>query len=371
MNYTIVIHSLRCGGAERVAANLSYYWAEKGNNVTIITFAGNELDFYKLHLKVRRISLNMADESVNFLDGVKHNFRRFLFLRRIIYNEKPDVVIGMMPTANILAILSATGISCKVIGSEHNYPPHFPLNKAWECLRKFVYPRADAIVALTTEGVDYLKNNAFNRKVVAIPNPVCWPIESHPPIIDPSTICNHRSYILLAVGRLSLEKGFDLLLSAFANLSSSFPNWDLVIVGEGPERQNLINQIRFLGLTDRVKMPGVVGNIGDWYNRADLYVMSSRFEGFGNTLVEAMAYGCPVVSFDCETGPRNIVRHEVDGLLVPHADVNALTDALARLMSSKQLRNNYSSRAVEVRQRFSLETVGAIWDNLISSIESA
>ena len=112
----------------------------------------------------------------------------------------------------------------------------------------------------------------------------------------------------------------------------------------------------------------MVGNIGEWYERADLFVMSSRFEGFGNTLAEALAHGVAAVSFDCDTGPRDIIRHEVDGLLVPPGDTVALTAALDKLMCDPALRQQFAKRAVEARARFSMERVAGMWEALFDEI---
>jgi len=138
-------------------------------------------------------------------------------------------------------------------------------------------------------------------------------------------VLGHRR-IVLAVGRFTKVKGFDLLIKAFAGIAIAYADWDLVILGEGPERSDLEAQVEALGLGHRVKLPGRAGNMPDWYARADLFVMSSHFEGFPLVLVEAMAHGCPAVSFDCDTGPRDIIRDEMDGRLVrPVSDTGAVS----------------------------------------------
>src|SRR5680860_543767 len=174
-----------------------------------------------------------------------------------------------------------------------------------------------------------------------IANPVVYPLPDGRPAVSPAALLDGSRQVLLAVGRLGTEKGFHDLLDAFASLAARFPQWDLVILGEGEERGNLEAQRHALGLDRRVYLPGRVGNLGDWYHRADLYAMSSRVEGFQNTLLEALAHGLPVVSMDCDTGPRDIVRHETDGLLVdPQSGAGGLIQALSTLMDDTATRRH-------------------------------
>jgi glycosyltransferase involved in cell wall biosynthesis len=161
------------------------------------------------------------------------------------------------------------------------------------------------------------------------------------------------------------QKGFDLLIPVFHRLAGIFPGWVLVILGEGENRPMLEELIVSAGLQGRVLMPGRAGNISQWYEAADLYVMSSRFEGFGNTLAEAMAHGLPAVSFDCDAGPRDIIRHEVDGFLVSAGDVSLLEKSLHLLMEDGELRRRFSERAIEARERFSMERIAGMWETLI------
>ena len=175
----------------------------------------------------------------------------------------------------------------------------------------------------------------------------------------------------LAVGRLEQQKGFDKLLQAFALLAKDYPTWDLVILGEGEQREHLEREVRILGMGGRVHLPGWVGNLPDWYHRADLFVMSSRFEGFPNVLVEAMGHGLPSVSFDCDTGPRDIIRSGVDGVLVkPEHGATGLTAAMARLMGEPLLRVRMGKAASEVCERFSVERIGGLWDEVFGFVKS-
>src|SRR3569833_1271284 len=183
-----------------------------------------------------------------------------------------------------------------------------------------------------------------------MPNPVT--ILSEDEVGLPPGALSHR-HNSIAVGRLSAEKGFDSLLRAFANIAYRQPDWGLTILGEGDERQELERLREELGLEGRVHLPGRVSDPFTWLRRADLFVMSSRFEGLPCSLCEAMGCGLPAISFDCDSGPRDIIRDGVDGLLVPPGVVQALARAMDRLMSISHERARFAARAPEVMDRYS------------------
>jgi glycosyltransferase involved in cell wall biosynthesis len=369
MRLLIFIYSMNSGGAERVSANLANYWAAKGWDITIVTLSQQILDFYELHPAVKRIALDLAGESANALTGLWQNLRRVIVLRRVLHQIKPDIALGMMTSANVLLALAAWGLpNLRTIGAEHNHPQHLPLSFFWEGLRSYTYGLLNALTALAIEGKDWLKTNTHAHRILVIPNAVIWPLSGQEPRINPSALYQSERQLLLTVGRLTAVKGFDCLIEAFSNLADKHPEWDLVILGEGSLRTTLDKQIRESGLENRIFLPGRAGNIGEWYEMADLYVLSSRSEGFPMTLVEAMAYGLAAVSFDCDTGPRDIIRHELDGLLVPSGDVAELTAALDRLMSDALTRQRFAERAVEVRERFSMERIAGMWEKLFEEI---
>jgi glycosyltransferase involved in cell wall biosynthesis len=222
------------------------------------------------------------------------------------------------------------------------------------------------VVALTEECADWVKLHSTAKLVPVIPNPISWPLQKHEPRIAPDWLCHRDRKILLAVGRLAAEKNLELLLKVFAELAPHHAEWDLIILGEGPERPMLEAQVKATALVGRVHLPGLAGNMGEWYARADLYVLSSRFEGFPNALAEALAHGVPAVSVDCDTGPRDIVRHGVDGLLVAPGDEAGLKTALDRLMQDSGFRAALGLRAVEARKRFSIQRVAGMWESLFT-----
>ena len=365
----IVIHSLNGGGAERVAVDLSAYWVERGYKVTLVTQTDAASDVYPLHPQVQRHALGMAAASGGGLRGVVANLRRVWAIRRLVKRERPTIVLGMMTTSSVLAVVAARGLPCRVIATEHTHPPSQELSEMWLRLRRWAYPQAAAVVALTTGTAAWISEHIPGSNVTVIPNAVRWPLPDSEPVVEPpATEGRHR---LLAAGRLHPHKGFDLLIRAFEEIARYFPDWDLVILGEGDSREALERQIEDAGLGDRISMPGRVGNMRQWYETSHLYVLSSRVEGLSNTLLESMASGLAPVAFDCETGPREIVRHGIDGVLVkPAGDPEALAAHLSDMMAHPQQRRAYARRAVDVRDRFSTPRIMALWGHLFESSAS-
>lgn len=370
MKVLFYIQSLSSGGAERVTTTLANHWAEKGWEVVIVTVASEDRDFYKLDPRIERIALDMAIQSRNAGQALVYNLRRIWALLRILRREKPDVAIAMMATANATLAVAGRLADVPTIGSERTYPPALPLGRIWEWVRRRTYPLLDGLVAQTTHSAAWLRQHAPTKTIEVIPNPVNYPLKGYEPRVRPADVLEPLpgKRILLAVGRLQEQKGFDRLLTSFAKVSEKHSEWSLVILGQGRMRDALMLQTTGLGIADRVVLPGAVGNVGEWFESADLYALTSRFEGFPNTLLEALAYGVPSVAVDCETGPREIIRHEVDGLLVPQGDPEALVAALDRLMGDEALRERFSERAVEARERFAVERIAGMWEALFEEV---
>jgi glycosyltransferase involved in cell wall biosynthesis len=365
MKLLFFISSLGCGGAERVTANLANYWVAKGWKITIVTLAAAAQDAYPLDPSITRVSLSMAGASKNIIDGALQNFNRAMALRQALRDIRPDVAVAMMDASCVILALAARGLTGIVpLGSIHIHPPCQSTKAIWKRLQSIAYGQLPAILTLTQDTAAWIASNTSARRIEVIPNPIQWPLPESTPRIEPETVCKPERKLLLAAGRLVPQKGFDLLIDAFACLSERHGDWDLAIVGEGPEHQRLELDISARELSARVFLPGWAGNIADWYRRAQLYVFSSRFEGFGNTLAEAMAHGVPAVSFDCKAGPKDIIRNETDGLLAPNEDVPALIAALDRLMGDTELRRRFGSAAEEVRYRYSLERIAGMWERI-------
>ncbi len=368
MKILVLIHSMGGGGAERVASHLTRHWAACGHRVVLASITGTAGDAYAIDSRVERIGLGLDGDGVGTALGLWNNLRRQRAVRRLLREQRPHIALGMMVTASIQLALAPRADGRRDIGTERTHPPKVPLASVWQWLRRHGFGRLDAVVAQTAASAEWLRAHTAASRVEVIGNPLAWPLPDSGPAVDPGTCFRAGRRTLLMVGRLAPEKQLEHAVEAFAALAQELPLWDLVIVGDGPERKRLEEQIDATGLAGRARLAGPVGNLSDWYARADLFAMTSRFEGFPNTLAEALASGLAVVSYDCLTGPSELIEHEVNGLLVAPQDRDALRVALMRLMRDDSLRLALGQRAVEVRERFSLPRVAAQWDALFASL---
>jgi glycosyltransferase involved in cell wall biosynthesis len=358
MRIALVISSLGAGGAERVMITLANYWAARGRAVTLLTFAPpGTRPYYALDARVTLRELDVV-ASRRRLRSLHQSLRRIFVLRRAIRAIEPDVVISFLAKINIITVLATRGLDVGLVVSERNNPLRQVVNPVWRWLRLRLYAVADRLVT-PSGGVLTSLPAAVRARGRVIPNPVDLPKPSPRPT-DGRT--------LVAVGRLDEQKGFDMLLPAFARIAGKHPEWRLVIWGEGSLRARLEALRDGLGLADRVQLPGVTERPGQWVDDAALFVLSSRYESFGNVVTEAMAAGLPVIVADCPWGPGEIVRHDVDGWLVPPEDVAALAEGLDLLMGDAALRARLAAAALQNVRRFDRPRVMALWDELVDEL---
>ena len=358
MNLSLVIHSLACGGAERVFSRLASHWAGAGHTVTVFTLAGPEIPpFFPLHERVRVVPLALATPSRSLLSRAANAWKRIRRLRKEFFSAQTDVAVSFMNTTNILAVRAAKG-RIPVLVSERSDPARLAMGRLGDLARNRAYARAARVVTPTQWIGDWFPE-PVRRKVTVIPNPVspCPPPEPAPPGAPPPYIA--------AMGSLRPVKGFSFLLRAFATLHKEFSNWSLLILGEGPQRDELESLAHTLEIRDRVHLPGRVDNPAPHLLQAELFVLPSLSEGFPNSLCEAMACGLPAVASDCRSGPAEIIRDGHDGLLVPPGDETALAQSLAALMRDKTQRETMGRNAAEISQRFNETTILTAWDTLI------
>jgi GalNAc-alpha-(1->4)-GalNAc-alpha-(1->3)-diNAcBac-PP-undecaprenol alpha-1,4-N-acetyl-D-galactosaminyltransferase len=336
---------------------LANAWADRGDQVTLLTFDDGGDPEYPVHSAVQRRSLGLLAESKVWVQGLWRNLHRVRVLRRAIRESHPDIIVSLMDHTNVLTLLAARRLGVPVIVNEQIDPSLYHIGRTWNFLRRYAYPWADALVCPANRSLSRFQAMIGVHGCV-IPNPFPLPGRVAGREQDKS------GRVMIAMGRLVHQKGFDLLLKAFSMIAAKYPEWSLTVLGEGPLRADLEAQTEALHLAGRIRWAGLVEDPFPALCGADLFVFSSRFEGFGLALAEAMACGLPVVSFDCPEGPSDIIRNGVDGVLVPPEDVSALAAALDRLMGDPQERRRIASRAPEVTERFSLSRILNMWQQL-------
>lgn len=361
MNICLVISALPAGGAERIVTSIANHWVEQGERVTLITFDSGE-PYYRLDPRVDLRQLGIPSVGRPLHRAISSSLQRVSRLRKTIRDCKPDLVISFLVKINILTVLATTGMSMPVVVSERNNPERQGLRPLWSYLRRRTYDRATRVVTPSQGVLDCFPEHIRDKGLV-IPNPVDLPNEIVPRKPGPPA--------LIAVGRLDEQKGFDYLLEAYRRIEKDFPQWPLIIRGEGKLRAKLEALRDRLGLTDRVSFPGVTDKPGTWVNEGEVFVLSSRYESFGNVLTEAMVAGLPIVSFDCPFGPGEIITRDVDGLLLPPENVEALADAMATVMRDADLRLRLGRAAQQNVRRFDRQNIMQHWDSLARELVPA
>lgn len=364
MKILLLTSSMSLGGAERVACRLANGWTSRGDQVVLMpTFSGRGDCFYEVSPDVRIVYL--ADRVSSRAKTLVNQIARLAALRRFIASERPDIVVSFLPNVNAAAVIASAGLGIPIVVCERTDP--FARTKEYWLHRvfRFAYPFAKVLMVQTRAVASkFAASNRLLRLIWVIQNPVSEELLS---LKRDDHVAADKH--LLAVGRLSEEKQFDLLIRVFARLSGRHSTWSLRIVGEGDLRSKLWNQIAELGLESRIALVGQSDNISDELARADAFVLSSSFEGFPNALLEAMAAGLPCVAFDCPSGPREMTMNGQTALLVAQNDEPALELNLDRLMRDDNFRQTLGSQAREsVLEHFGMERILDKWDLLFEEI---
>jgi glycosyltransferase involved in cell wall biosynthesis len=361
MRIAFIGSSLSSGGAERVLSILANEWAARNHEVLLLTIHGGESDFYPLDSRVRRVALGVGGRSGNIVSAIRSNRVRARKIAEALREYNADVAVSFMTRINVLVLLAARQYPVSVIVSERVDRLEHPETLPWRLLQRRIYREAAVVVAQTEQCAAHMRTLVKSERVRVIPNPVV-----QPELVSPAEAANvalPRRYFV-AMGRLVPQKGFDLLVAAFSRLPYSV-DAHLVIIGDGPQRAALTAQAATAGLERRVHLLGPRERPHTIIARAVAFVLSSRFEGFPNAMTEAMACGVPAIAFDCPSGPAAIVRHHVDGLLVPNGDVTAMAAAIQLLATDQELRERLANRASDVLSRFSLTEVMTRWEEAV------
>jgi glycosyltransferase involved in cell wall biosynthesis len=354
--------SLGSGGAERVMAGLCNTWITEGHSVDLVTLHPRSRDFYPLAEGVGRRALGLAGPSPSRLHGAWRGFGRIMALRREIARVRPDVILSFVDRMNVVAMLASIGSGIPVVIAERTDPTTRSIRRGWGPMRRLLYPRADVLVVQTEGAARWARG--YNRRIEVIPNPLILDVRGG--LTPPPPTWKRPTAI--AVGRLGPEKGYDLLIRAFAAVSVDHPEWHLAFLGDGPERGALEALAREQGIEARVHFLGRVPDPAPYLRASDLFVLSSRYEGFPNALLEGLSAGLPAVATDCQSGPSELVVDGENGYLVPVDDAPAYEAALRRLIEDPDARRRMGIAARKVADRYPLGVIAKRWIALFQSV---
>lgn len=326
--FAIKSMSVQGGGAERVLAEITSGLAERGHQITVLTFdQPGTPSFYPLHGRIAHLQIGVGDS--HRPARLFETARRMVAMRELLRGMDPDVVVGFMHSMFIPMGIALFGTGIPLVASEHIVPDHYKARPLQALLLRLM-PWMTRRITVVSDQARAAYPAALRALMTVMPNPVS--VHSSEPADVEGAARSRKT--LLAVGRLASQKDHATLISAFARIAERLPDWDLRIVGEGEMRGELEAMVAALGLDKRVQMPGAIRDISSEYASAQLYVISSLYESQGLATAEALAHGLPAVGFaDCP-GTNKLIHNGCDGVLVrPNEDrADSLASALEPLM---------------------------------------
>lgn len=354
MRIMFYINTLSGGGAQRVMANLANLFVEDGDEVIFVTsfFAEKE---YSLHEKVRRRAI--TQERVPSL--IRRNVAYVTGLRKAVQEEKPDILVAFMRQPNYRAVVASRGLKVKTIISVRVDPKVEYKGKVGHVLSRYLLPMADGCVFQTEQAKAWFVQSLQDKSQV-IPNavkPEFYGVKRNP---VPGRV--------VTLGRLDEQKNHKLLIDAFCEAAAEIPDAELLIYGEGKLKAQLQQQIRELGMENRIRLMGLTADVAGVLAEAGCFVLSSDYEGMPNALMEAMAAGVPSISTDCPCGgPEMLIEHGKTGLLVPICDQKALADAIQTMLTQPEMAEKMGEAGRVSAQRFLPEKVFRQWKAYFAS----
>ena len=363
-----VISTMQVGGAEHVMRDLSDRLVGAGHETMLLTLDDPSAQpFYPLHSEVRQRSLGATPRGGG-LKRVRRVWHWINSLRQNINELRPNVVVSFIDLTNVMVLLATYGLKVPVIADEQIDPHHYRIGRLGNMLRRLTYPHASRVAVLTTRAAGYFGWLNPSRLVV-LPNRIARAGARAFPVVAG----RNGRWRIIAVGRLDRQKGFDLLIPAFARLAARFSDWDVVIFGEGPEREALSRDIARYGLSGRFVLAGLSKTVGAELAASHVFVFPSRFEGFSLALGEAMAAALPSVTFRDVSGAEDLILDGVNGYVAdrgatPEAAACSLSEKLALLMESPDLRGRLGEAATQRIQPYAPDQVYALWERLFIEV---
>jgi len=342
------IGTLTNGGAERVVSILSGKMAEQGMSVEILTYYDMPV-FYPVHPDVK---ITCVEKET----GTKSKGKNFLWVRKY-FKEHADVLISFLAPFNIFALACSLGAGTPIIVSDRNDPTKIPSNILVRKVRDFLYRFAAGIVVQTRKNQSYFSKQV-QKKSVVIYNPINLGEKAG------SALLTEKHKKIVSVGRLMQQKNQKMLFAAFKNVLAKYPDYQLVIYGEGPMREALEAYAEELGIEKNISLPGSVADVHDRIKDAEIFVLSSDYEGMPNALIEAMCLGLPVISTKV-SGATDLIKDHENGLLTELNDQKELEDAMLELIENPILAEKYAKNAVELNDSLELSKIMNQWIHFV------
>ncbi len=349
----------RSGGTENVSIMIANeLLARTDYEISFVSlFEEHDSPFFSIDPSIHRFELYPT-----VTHGMQHYFDTCRRLRNIVDDQHIDVLIDIDGILDMYSLPVKRSTGVKVVSWEHfNYlqNPGVPYRKL---TRRWAARRADAIVTLTeTDRKLYESNLKLKCPIMAIANPMRTPAEAYYDV---------SSRLILSAGRLTYQKGFDLLVEVAVKVLPNHPDWQWVILGEGEDRSVLEREIHDAGLDKRLVLKGRVDDMDSYYRQSAMFVMTSRFEGLPLVLLEAKMYRLPLISFDCLTGPSEVIEDGINGTVVPLGDIDAMATAINELIDDKTKRIEYSAMSGSNAERYDMATILDSWRRLLRSFDS-
>lgn len=348
----------RSGGTERVTAIIANELSKIDEfNVHILsTSNSSNTSFFELNEGVSHNRI-LADENINFK---KQYVNVVKGIRKYIKVNDIDVLIDVDVICDLFSIPATRFTKTKLISWEHFHFYENNGSRLRSIARKLSEKYSDYIITLTEKDKsNYIENLNVSNKIECIYNPITKVNEDS---------CDIYAKQILSVGRLTYQKGFDMLCEVANKVLNDNPDWKWVILGEGEDRALIESKIKEYKLEGRLIIEGNVSNVDDYYKSSSLFVMTSRFEGLPMTLLEAKSYGLPIVSFDCLTGPSDIVTDDKNGYLVELGDINKMYKQINGLINNEKLLNTFKDNSKIDIGKFELKSVLYKWIELLKEV---
>lgn len=339
---------LTAGGSEKVMAALASAFAEQGIQTEMLLLKDEEHS-YSVSPSVKLIDCFCPMRG----NKIVWHIKRILSIRRAIKQSKANTVVSFMWDVNMHVLLACLGLKKRVVVSERADPSHEARQRAFRFASKWILPLADVTV-FQTPMVQKMYPSSVQKRSVVIPNPISNDI--------PQPFSGDRKKMVVAAGRFSKQKNFEMLIKSFAAFSGRFPDYNLCIFGDGSLREEYKMLAERLGIADKLILPGYVNDVDEQMKDASIYVSSSNYEGISNSMLEAMAMGLPCVCTDCPVGgAAMVIDNHVNGILVPVDGVDEMTSALIHIAESQEFAEKLSKNACRIRERFSMKIILEQW----------